>query len=157
MTPDQTAEYSLYSAIAAVVAAVAAIFVAIYTAFKANRNSSVATMVTLNESAREAWHQFIFANSDRDRSYPLAELLNTLEIACSILNEGSCAGVSKELLGQYLKEAISALKEDSDSSRMIEELFSDEKTFEHIQKYYKERPPNPMSITTPRQWFQRRK
>jgi hypothetical protein len=157
MTPDQIAECSLYSAIAAVVAAVAAIYVAIYTAYKANRNSSVATMVTLNEAAREGWHQFLFASSDVDRSYPLAELLNTLEIACSILNEGSFAGVSKELLDQYLKEAISALKEDSESSRMIEDMFSDEKTFEHIQTYYKERPANPMSVTKPRQWFQRRK
>ncbi len=156
MTLDQIAEYSFIAAVAAVVAAIAAIFIAIYAAFKANRNSSVATMVTLNESSREAWKRFLSASSEDDRSYELAELLNTLEIASSILNEGSCAGVSKKLLEDYLKEAISALGEDSESSRMIPSLFSSDKSFEHIQKYYKNFKPG-ISKSRNRQWFQLRK
>lgn len=119
-TSDQIASASLF------VAAIA-LTVAVYTVFKGNRSSSVATMVTLNEASREAWHRFLFATTEDDRSYQLAELLNTLEIACSILNEGSFAGVSKGLLNHYLKEAITALKEDSISSKLVEKLFSDEK------------------------------
>jgi hypothetical protein len=140
--------------IAALFMAIVSLVVAVYTIGKGNRNSSVATMVTISEASREAWKRFLSAKDDRSRSYELAELLNLLEIACSILNEKSFAGASKRLLKDYLNEAVTILRDDPNASNAIEELFSSPSTFKEIQKFYKAKRNNPLSVTKPKQWFQ---
>jgi len=141
-------------ALSSEVVAVSSLYVAIYSVRKGNRNSSVATMVMISEASREAWKRFLSAQNEETRSYELAELMNLLEIACAILNEKSFAGVSKKLLNDYLNEVVSLLCNDVGASKAIEGLFSSPTTFEHIRKFYNARRSEPLSITTPKQWFQ---
>jgi hypothetical protein len=129
-----------------------ALCVAGYAIYKGNRNSSVATLVTLFEASRQAWQRFLSAETEDIKWYELAELMNLLEIASAILNEKSFAGASKDLLRDYLNEVVSLLRNDQYASSAIERMFSAPTTFEHIRKFYNAK--SALSVTKPKQWFQ---
>lgn len=141
-------------ALGSLIVAVISAAVAIYAIYKGNRNSSVATLVTISEASREAWQRFLTAPTDDTKWNELCELMNLLEIASAILNEKSFVGVSKRLLKDYLNEVLSLLINDAYASKAVDKMFSSETTFEHIRKFYNSRQTQPLSVTTPRQWFQ---
>lgn len=140
-------------AVAALAIAVISLVVALFAIYKGNRNSSVATLVMLSEAARAAWQRFLSA-SETQKSFELAELMNLVEVGCAILNEGSLAGVSKQLLRDYLKEVIGLISKDAYATAEIEKMFSSATTFEHIRKFYKAKRSDPLSVTIPKRWFQ---
>ncbi|HZP04785.1 MAG TPA: hypothetical protein VFB43_07790 [Terracidiphilus sp.] len=142
-------------ALASGVVSAIALIVAVYAIFKGNRNSSVATLISLSESCRSAWNRFLAATTDDDRTYELAELMNTLEIAAAILNEDSLAGVSKTLLRAYLEQVLTLLRNNAFASAQIEQMLSVPDTFECIQKFYRAPQDALPSITRPKRWFQR--
>ena len=112
-----------------------ALIVAVFAIYKGNRNSSVATLVTLIEASRQAWQRFLSAETDEIKWYELADLMNLLELASAILNEKSFAGVSKDLLSDYLNEAVFLLRNNQYAETAIERMFSTPTTFEHIHKH----------------------
>jgi hypothetical protein len=136
------------------VIAVLALIAALWAIFKSNRNSSVATLVTLLEATREAWKRYFNEQEPDEKWSELCEIMNLLEIAAAILNERSFAGVSKSLVREYLNEAVSLLRDDECASADIEKMFTAPTTFEHIQRFYKTHRSQPLSVTVPKQWFQ---
>lgn len=144
---DKIALWSLVVAIAALFIAVVSLVVAAYAIRKGNRNSSVATMLTLSEAAREAWKRFLSSKDEDERSHELAELMNLLEVACGMLNEGSIVGISNELLRELLKQELDLIDGDEFSKREIAKLLSAPHTFAEIRKF------KARLHDTPRFWY----
>lgn len=142
-------------ALASGIVSTIALVVALYAIYKGNRNSSVATLISLSESCRSGWNRFLEASTDDQRVYELAELMNTLEIAAAILNEDSLAGVSRTLLKAYLEQALTLLRNNAFASAQIEQMLTTPDTFECIQKFYRAPRENLPSVTRPKRWFQR--
>jgi hypothetical protein len=92
-------------------------------------------MVTISEASREAWNRFLSARDEKTKWNELCDLMNLLEIASSILNEKSFAGVSKNLLRDYLNEVLSLLFENDYATKSINKMFSSPSTFENIHKF----------------------
>jgi hypothetical protein len=130
----QTADWI---ASASLIVAFVALVVALYAVYRGNRNSSVTTLVTLNEACREAWHRFLYPDSEEQRQYQLSELMNLLEIACGIQLEKSLAGVSKHLIKDYLKEVLPLLLSNEHAREEMDRMQSSPTTFEHIKLFMK--------------------
>ena len=80
--------------------------------WRANRTTSAATLVTLNEGFRQAWTRFFDAQQE-GQHYELAELLNLFEIACAIYLEKSLSGNARALMFEYLDNVLQHLVRNS--------------------------------------------
>ncbi|MGA2652960.1 MAG: hypothetical protein ABSF28_20770 [Terracidiphilus sp.] len=141
-------------ALLALIVAILALLVAMLAIYKGNRNASVATLVTLYEASRQAFQRFLSEKTEDAKRYELCELMNLLEIAAAILNERSFAGVSKEIQREYLNEVLELLIGDKYARETIDNMLSAPTTFAHIRKFYSVKRSQPLSVVTPRQWFQ---
>jgi len=135
LTSDQAAAFAL-------VVSVIALAVALVAIRRGNMNSSVATLVALNEGFRQAWQRFLLAlstHNDTDQQYELSELMNLLEIASAIYIERSLAGVSRELMAAYLDRSLRLLRDNENTSKRVAAMRDTPNTFKYIQKYVQSR------------------
>jgi hypothetical protein len=117
-----------------VVAALALTFTA-YGIHRGNQNSSAGFLIALNEGLRQAWARFLTATGEENKQHQFAELLNTLEIACALCVNGVFVGVSRELLSEYLADAMDIFDSDQDAKRRAEALVHSETTFKYLVLY----------------------
>ena len=120
-------------AIAAAAVSVTALVVALYAIRRSNRNSSVATLVTLNEGFRQAWQRCFAPESNKDHEF--SELLNLLEIACGIHWEKSLFGVSRELSREYIEHVLLLLEGNEDARRRLVGAVHATTTFKYIARF----------------------
>ena len=106
---------------------------ATYAVRRGNRNSSVATLVTLNDGFRQAWMRFFAADSNKDHEF--SELMNLLEIACGVHYEKSLVGVSRELSQEYLDHVLLLLEGNEDTRTRIASAIHAPTTFKYIARY----------------------
>jgi len=125
-----------------------ALVVAVVAIRRADRNSSAATMVTLNEAFRQAWPRFLYAKDETEHQYEFSELMNLLEIGCAIYLEGSISGVSRELIEEYLGNTLSLLESNKDARSRIELMRHSPTTFKYIRRFlvYMKRAGHPHKI-----------
>jgi hypothetical protein len=114
---------------------VIALVVALFAIQKGDRNSSAATLVTLNEAFRQAWQRFLSAKDDTTRQYEFSELMNLLEICSAIYLEDSLSGVSRELAEEYLGNTLSLLEGNQDARAQIESMRHSPTTFKYIRRF----------------------
>jgi hypothetical protein len=153
---DKIALASLVIAIVSFFIALVALAVSMYATFKSNRNSSVATLVTLSEAFREAWSRFIKATRENDNDtkyYELAELMNLFEIACGIQLENSLSGMSMVLIKEYLEKALGLLISTEYTNKYVPGMLQDPLTFCNIKRFINSRPKY-LSVTIPPSWYQ---
>jgi hypothetical protein len=132
----------------------AALGVAWYAAFKANRNSSAATLVTLNEAYREAWERFLSKElDDKARHRRFCELMNLIETGCGIVVEGSLSGVSKKMITIYLNDVLALLKGNEYAKAHVPAMMHSPTTFEYLKAFLKSKPKY-LSVTIPPDWYQ---
>jgi hypothetical protein len=62
--------------------------------------------------------------------------------------------VSKEIQREYLNEVLELLIGDKYARETIDNMLSAPTTFAHIRKFYSAKRSQPLSVVTPRQWFQ---
>ena len=146
----QTAD--LLSATSLAVALIALV-VAYYAIYRGNRNTSVATLITINEAFRQAWQRFLNAQDEGAKKYELAELMNLLEIECGTQNEGSLAGVSRHIMTAYLDDVLALLINNDYAKSEIGKLLNAPTTFENIHKYLNIERASPLSVTIPKEWY----
>ena len=125
---DQTAVLSVAVSLIALTVAIVAIR-------KSDRNTSAATLVTLNEGFRQGWHRFLPAKDEAERQHEFSELMNLLEIGCAIYMEGSLSGVSRELAEEYLGNVLSLLEANQEARTRIEEMRQSATTFKYIRQF----------------------
>lgn len=113
--------------------ALIALGVAVYAIRRSNRNSSIATLVTLNDGFRQAWHRFLSAQQEAARSYEFSELMNLVEIAAAIEWEGSLAGVSREIASEYLAHNLRMLENNDYAREKIQAAVHDPTTFKYTR------------------------
>lgn len=120
--------------------------------WRANRTTSAATLVTLNEGFRQAWARF-FNGPQEERHYELAELLNLLEIACAIYLEKSLSGNARTLTFEYLRNILRLLIQDEYTNEHVGPLLQSTDTFIFIREFIKQKPSH-LSVTIPPHWYQ---
>lgn len=141
-------------ALASLGVASAALGISIYAILRANKTTSAATLVTLNEGFRQAWERCLHAMPEPDAtSYNLAELLNLFEIACAIYLEKSLTGKSRKLMYEYLGSNLSLLIRTPVINDQALRLLQTKETFIFIKKFLKEKPPA-LSVTIPPKWYE---
>jgi hypothetical protein len=128
-----------------------ALAVACYAILRANKTTSAATLVTLNEGFRSAWGRFFLAEGEQ-KALELAELLNLFEIACAIREERSVSGNSAELLREYLDDVLRLLTGNTYICQQVGPLLQDERTFIFIKRFLKAR--SHPRVTIPVEWYQ---
>jgi hypothetical protein len=139
-------------AVASLVVALAALGVSWYAIRRANRTTSAATLVTLNDGFRQAWGRFFSETGDR-RKNELAELLNLFEIACAIYLENSLTGNSRTLMREYINSILRILVKNEYTNTEVGSLLESESTFVFIRKFLKEKGPE-LSVIIPPKWYQ---
>lgn len=139
-------------AAASLFVACVALFVAWFAVKRANKTTSAATMVTLNEGFRSAWGRF-FSATEEQKSAELAELLNLFEIACAARQEGSLSGNSAKLLEEYLNSVLGLLTSSAYISGQVELLLQDKKTFIFIKQFLSANRSR-LNVTIPIKWYQ---
>lgn len=137
---------------ASLLVAFVALLVAWYAIGRANKTTSAATLVALNEGFRNGWVRYVSANEEL-KTPELAELLNLLEIACALFQEGSVSGNSAGLLREYLNGALRILAADVATSARIGALLQDTSTFSFIRRFLKLNHSVP-HVTIPIAWYQ---
>lgn len=111
-----------------------ALCVAIYAIRRSNRNSSVATLVTLNEAFRQAWQRYLEA-PEAGKFHAFSELANLTEIACGIHLEKSLSGVSRELSSEYIEQVLLLIEGNEDARRRLEAAVHSPSTFKYIRLF----------------------
>lgn len=130
-----------------------ALLVAWYAAFKANRNSSAATLVALSEAFRQAWNRFLAAKDDDGRYNELCDLMNLIEIGCGIRVEGSMSGMSRNMMTIYLNDVLGLLIQNEFTKSKVATMIHSRTTFENVRKFLKMQPKY-LSVTIPPDWYQ---
>ena len=137
---------------ASLIVATGALIVAWYAIRRANKTTSAATMVTLNEGFRSAWARFFSAEGEQQIT-ELAELLNLFEIACAIRLEGSLSGNSARLISEYLDNALGALASNDYARAQVNPLLQNANTFVFIKRFLKVKRTT-LSVTIPPEWYE---
>ncbi|MDE1178468.1 MAG: hypothetical protein PW789_17990 [Edaphobacter sp.] len=123
-------------AVASFLVSFIALAVAWHAIRQSNKNSSVATVLALNEAFRETWDRF-FSSNEENRYKNFCELMNLFEIACGIVNEKSLSGMSKKMTTIYLKDLLKDLVEDPYTLEKIPSMLHSPTTFEQIKAFLK--------------------
>ena len=133
------------------VAGVVSVPVAIWTLHRGNLNASVATMIPLNAEIRSMFEDYL--GSFHDLSFTTQEelqaatlrirlklerLLNVLELAAAILNEGSLSGVSSLLMRSYLERVLNTLLDDDLTKTAFKDMIREPGTYVYIQGFLQE-------------------
>lgn len=109
---------------------------AFYAVYRGNRNTSVSTLATLNVAFRDAWDRFI--HDEQRKAFHFGELMNLFEIGCAICKEKSLIGVSRSLIEEYMKEALSLLTKNPYAVEKVPGLLTGKDTFSHIKAFMEE-------------------
>ena len=138
---------------ASLIVASIALLIAWYAIRRANKTTSAATMVTLNEGFRNAWSRFFLASGPAQKEIELAELINLFEIACAIRLEGSLSGHSAELIGEYLENVLRLLVTNPYALEHIPPLLQNLTTFKFIKQFLRLKRTT-LSVTVPVEWYE---
>lgn len=133
--------------IAALIVSIVALFVSFYAVHRGNRNTSAATLISLMSEFRTLWGEVLKHENKDDESdvedkfeYDLAEVLNLLEIASAICNEGSLAGKSKEICMDYLRKCLSMISKEEFVKKHIPSLCEEDENFCNIREFIRKTP-----------------
>lgn len=111
-----------------------ALSTALYAIKRSSLNSSVATLVTLNDGFRQAWQRYLEA-PETAKDYAFSELANLLEIACGIHWEKSLFGISRELSSEYVEHVLLLIEGNDDARRRLEASIHTPNTFKYIARF----------------------
>lgn len=138
MTDQALAIGGLVAAIGSLVAAIAALVIALAALWRADRNSSAATLVALSEGLRAAWERYLATANEADANFQFAELVNLLELACAILIDKAVHGAARDVLDQYVAKVLRIFAESPSACDRVAALKEDEDTFKYVQRYISE-------------------
>lgn len=140
-------------AIASLAVATAALAVSWFAIGRANKTTSAASLVALNEGFRQALGRFLSAEGEA-QAYELAELLNLFELACAIYLEKSLTGNSRKLMFEYINNVLQVLVKNEYTNTQVGPLLQSESTFIFIRRFLNQRVAS-LSVTVPPKWYQK--
>jgi hypothetical protein len=130
-TIEAIALWANIATLIALILNVAALVFAGYQLKIGRRGTSASALITLNESFRQAWLHF--SNVDEDgKQHAFADIMNLLESACAIFEDGMLIGKGGRLLEDYLCHVFTLIQQSDDARIRIEMMMATDKTFEYI-------------------------
>jgi len=141
-------------ALASLAVALVSLYISLYAVRKANATTSAATLVSLNESFRQAWERCLQPSAAEDpTNSDLADLLNLIEIASAIYLDGSVSGNSRKLILEYLNNVLSHITENPSLNDRVPSLLQDDSTFIFMKRFFGKRRSD-LSVTIPPRWYE---
>lgn len=124
--------------VAALLASAVALIVAVIALRRSDRNASAATLVSLYEALRSAWGRYLQAKKPAQSEFEFAELVNLIELACSIYLDKAVHGAAREMLEEYLLEVLEILRSDDGARNRIASLMERPNTFKYLRRFFGE-------------------
>lgn len=121
--------------VAALVASAAALVIAIVALRRSDRNASAATLVSLYEALRAAWARYLAAKKPQQAEFEFAELVNLLELACSIHQDKAVHGAAREMLEEYLLDVLGIFRDDPSVRKRMASLRDRPNTFKYLKRF----------------------
>jgi hypothetical protein len=143
---------ALAANIATLIAFVATVVALVFTArqlLHGRKAASAATLVSLNESFRQAWLQFSNAAEEDARQYAFSDVMNLLEMACAIFGDKMFVGHSGKLIEDYLCHAFILIQDSPDARLRVETMILTPNTFDNIVRFLREHREKVRKIQLP--------
>src|SRR3990167_4966902 len=128
-------EAALTIAVISVMAAIVAVIVSLVALHRADKNTSLATLVSINEGMSQAWRHYLHDETAEERELAFGDLINLLEIGCAAYLNGSIHHDSKGLLGQHLCSTLDIIGGHAPARDALHALREAPSTFEHLAKF----------------------
>lgn len=119
----------------ALIPTIVALLMTVWQLRAGRHGSSAASVVSLNESLRQAWLHFRSANGEEDIQYAFSDVINLLEIACAANEDGLFVGETGKIMKKYLVHVLQAVAQDASAKQRIEKMLEIPGTFQHIYRF----------------------
>jgi hypothetical protein len=96
------------------------------------RSGSAAAVVTLHEAVRKCWADYVNAPEDKNE-FAAGELCNSLEVACSAINDRVFFGKTREVLDLYVLHSLKIIERDDRLRELMLSLLQVPDTFKNIR------------------------
>ena len=138
-TADAIALWANIGTLIALALNIVALYYAARQLWIGRRSGSAGALLTLNESFRQAWFVFVQASDDDSKQHALSDVMNLLETACVIFEDGLFVGKSGKLLEDYLCHVFISIQHSADARARIPKMFTTGHTFDHIIRFLENR------------------
>lgn len=125
--------------LASLAVALVALVLSLIALHRSDRTSSAGTLVGVYDSISAAWDRFLAANSVAKQNFELAELLNRIEVACSMSLSQGIHGAAKELLDEYVESSMLAIAGEEGAAEAVRRMRERPTTFKYIQLFIRNR------------------
>ena len=132
LTVDPTVSVTDLASLAVALVALVLSLVALH---RSDRTSSAGTLVSVYDSISAAWDRFLAADSFAKQNFELAELLNRIEVACSMSLSQGIHGAAKELLDEYVESSMLAIVSEQGAAETVRRMRERPTTFKYIQRF----------------------
>ncbi|HEX7760119.1 MAG TPA: hypothetical protein VF459_11490 [Caulobacteraceae bacterium] len=120
------------------VIALVALYVARTALKNADRNSSAAQVVALQDAISVGWRRFLTTIEASWKDHEFAELINVFETAASLHQEGALQGKAKKMVYLHLCNSLELISENDEARARIAKLREAPVTFEYLVDFVKE-------------------
>jgi len=107
-------------------AAIITLIIAIQQGIAGRRTASAGIYLTINQALRDEWRAFDNVSPQLKENH-LGEVLNLIEIACGVNEDGVLAGNS----GYFLRHTIDSIQDSVEDNPYLQALVSKLRTHEH--------------------------
>lgn len=128
---------SLIVATGSCVVSMVALAVSLIALRRSDRNTSLATLVSINQGLSDAWRHYLYDPSPEMRDLAFGDLTNLLEIGCAAYLSGSIHHESKKLLGQHLCGTLNIIEGHAPAHHALRELREAPATFANLRSFQK--------------------
>ena len=135
MTKDEIEFYANVATVAALVPTFIALFMTARQLWAGRRAASATSLVSLNESLRQAWLHFRQAKPEDDIQYAFSDVINLMEIACAASEDGLFVGETGKVMEKYLLDVLRAVAQNESAKARIEKMLEIPGTFEHLYRF----------------------
>lgn len=119
----------------ALIVSAAALGLAVFTAWRSDRNTSAATLVSLYEALRAAWGRYLQAEEPVQVEFEFAELINLIELACAVYLDAAVHGATREMLEEYLVEVLEILRADDVARKRMAGFMERPNTYKYLKRF----------------------
>lgn len=118
--------------------ALVALYIARNALKNADRDSSAALVVALQDAISVGWRRFLTTMETAWKDYEFAELMNIFETAASVHQEGALQGNAKKMVYLHLCNSLELISGNDDARRRIAALREAPVTFEYLIDFVRE-------------------
>jgi len=131
---DTTEIWAAIAAGASAVAAIASWWVARKARLVQESSADFSSLLEVSEQIRAAEARVHYAKEE-DRTFEFNALLNCLEAIASLHNDGNLRPSTRKMIGKYLIEVLTFIRNDEGMKRLMEASITSGSTYEELEKF----------------------